>query len=33
LHPRRVTDHVGGQNRRQSPLNPLLGHSPSARQD
>jgi hypothetical protein len=27
LHQRRVTDYVGGQDCRQSPLNPLLGHS------
>src|SRR5215467_1881050 len=26
LHQRSVTDHVGGQDRRQSSLNPLLGH-------
>src|SRR5215831_19183494 len=27
LHQRGVTDHVSGQDRRQSPLNPLLRHS------
>ena len=26
LHERGIPDHVGGQDRRQSPLNPLLGH-------
>ena len=27
LHQRSVTDHVGSQDRRQSPLKPLLGHT------
>jgi hypothetical protein len=27
LHQRRVTDHVSGQDRRQSPLNPLVCHN------